>query len=64
MQAPFVAAEVDLDGGLGVVEQVVSGSLGDSISPCASAASTNWYFAEGNTSKDAVFLVESHGDDA
>ena len=57
VQAPFVAAEVDLDGGLGVVEQVVSGSLGDSISPCASSASTNWYFAEGNTSKDAVFLL-------
>jgi hypothetical protein len=57
VQAPFVAAEVDLDGGLGVVEQVVSGSLGDSISACASMASTHWYFAEGNTSKDAVYLL-------
>jgi hypothetical protein len=52
-----VAAEVDLDGGLAVVEQQVTGSLGASISPCASSASTNWYFAEGNTSKDAVFLL-------
>ena len=57
LQAPFVAAEVDLDGGLGVVEQVVSGSLGDSISACSSTASTQWNFAEGNTSKDAVLLL-------
>ena len=57
VQAPFVAAEVDLDGGLGVVEQEVTGSLGDGISACASSASTSWYFAEGNTSKDATFLL-------
>ena len=57
VQAPYVAAEVDLDGGRGVVEQVVSGSLGDSISACASMASTHWFFAEGNTSKDATYLL-------
>jgi hypothetical protein len=57
LQAPYVAAEVDLDGGRVVVEQVVSGSLGDSISACASMASPHWYFAEGNTSKDAVYLL-------
>ena len=57
VQAPFVAAQVDLDGGNAVVEQVVSGSLGDSITACASRASTQWYFAEGNTSKDAVLLL-------
>ena len=55
--APYASALVELDGGQAVVELAASGPLGESISPCASAASTRWYFAEGITTKDAVEIV-------
>jgi hypothetical protein len=53
----WVAAEVDFDGGLGTVEQATVGAFGDSAMACASAASDQWYFAEGNTTKDATFVL-------
>jgi hypothetical protein len=55
--APYASALVELDGGQAVVELTASGPLGESISPCASAASTRWYFAEGITTKDAVETI-------
>jgi hypothetical protein len=55
--APFVSATVVLDGGQAVVELAVSGSLGASVSPCASAASSRWYFADGVTTRDATEVV-------
>jgi hypothetical protein len=56
-KANYAAALVDLDGGQGVVEQVVSGSLGVGASPCASAASDTWYFADGSTRREATMVL-------
>jgi hypothetical protein len=53
VSSPFAAAVVELDGGEAVAEVVASGPLGDSVTPCASSASSSWYFAEGVTTKDA-----------
>jgi hypothetical protein len=57
VQADFAAALVDLDGGGVVVEHVVAGSAGTATSPCASAASPRWYFADGSTAKDATLAL-------
>lgn len=51
--APYASAVVELDGGESVAEVATSGTLGDSVTPCASSASATWYFAEGVTTKDA-----------
>lgn len=56
-KASYAAALVDLDGGQGVVEQTVTGSLGSSASPCASAASDRWYFADGSTRREATMVL-------
>jgi hypothetical protein len=53
VSSPFAAAVVELDGGEAVAEVAASGPLGDSVTPCASSASSSWYFAEGVTTKDA-----------
>ena len=55
--APYVSALVELDGGQAVVELAASGPLGESITPCASGASTRWFFAEGITTKDATEIL-------
>lgn len=57
VQATHTAALVDLDGGQVVVEHWLAGSAGPSVAPCASAASTQWYFAAGSTAKDAQLLL-------
>ncbi|MEY2476746.1 MAG: hypothetical protein QOG87_2061 [Actinomycetota bacterium] len=56
-KAGYAAAMVDLDGGQGVVEQTVTGALGASASPCASAASDRWYFADGSTRREATMVL-------
>ena len=53
VSAPYASALVELDGGEAVAEVVANGSLGESVSPCASSASSSWYFAEGVTTRDA-----------
>ncbi|MGI9034380.1 MAG: DUF5719 family protein [Acidimicrobiales bacterium] len=63
----YASALVELDGGDAAVELAASGPLGDTVSPCASAASPQWYFAEGVTTKDAtetLFLFNPFPDDA
>lgn len=55
--APFASATVELDGGSAVVELVGTGALGETVTSCASSASTSWYFAEGVTTKDALEVV-------
>ena len=55
--APFASALVELDGGSAVVELVGTGPLGETVTPCASNASTSWYFAEGVTTKDALEVI-------
>jgi len=65
--APVASAIVELDGGYSVVELTTTGPLGDSVTPCASAASSEWYFAEGSTTKDAsetILLFNPFPDDA
>ena len=67
VSAPFVSALVELDGGEAVVELAVTGPLGASGTPCASAASSQWYFADGSTTRDAtsvLFLFNPFPDDA
>lgn len=56
-KSSYAAALVEVDGGQGVVEQTVSGSLGQSASPCASAASDEWYFADGSTRREGTFVL-------
>jgi len=53
VSSPFASALIELDGGEAVAEAVVTGAMGDSVSPCASSASSSWYFAEGVTTRDA-----------
>lgn len=63
----YASALVELDGGDAVVELAAGGPLGETTSPCASAASPRWYFAEGVTTKDAtetLFLFNPFPDDA
>jgi hypothetical protein len=65
--APFASAIVELDGGDATVELATTGPLGDSVTPCASRGSGQWYFAEGVTTKDAgeaLVLFNPFPDDA
>ena len=65
--APIVSALVELDGGDVAVEHAVSGPRGSGAAPCASQASTNWYFANGVTERDAsevLALFNPFPDDA
>lgn len=65
--APLASAIVELDGGAAVVELTTTGPFGDSVTPCASAGSGQWYFAEGATTKDAsetLMLLNPFPDDA
>lgn len=52
--SPFVAATVEIAGGTGIVEQIADRPEGRSVSPCSSATSTAWYFADGYTSDGSV----------
>lgn len=47
--APWVGASVTFDGGQASVEQVVTGPSGAAVEPCATAGSSSWYFAGGET---------------
>ncbi|MGH9265229.1 MAG: DUF5719 family protein, partial [Acidimicrobiales bacterium] len=55
--SPFASALVELDGGEAVAEVVANGTLGETVSPCASSASSTWYFAEGVTTRDATMTL-------
>ena len=57
VSATFAAALIELDGGEAVAEVTTVGPLGDSASPCASSASSSWYFAEGVTTRDAAEVL-------
>lgn len=51
------ASTVLVDGGGVGVEEELSGSLGSTVAPCASATSAHWYFAEGSTASGDVLHV-------
>jgi hypothetical protein len=53
VDAEFAAALVEFDGGEATVEHQVEGENGIDVSPCASTASSSWYFASGVTTRDA-----------
>ena len=55
--APYASAVVELDGGETVVELAGTGALGDTVTPCATAPSSRWYFADGVTTRDATELL-------
>ncbi len=57
VQGDYLSAVVELDGGEAVVELSTSGPLGTSVTPCASTASPDWYFAEGVTTRDATEVL-------
>jgi hypothetical protein len=57
LQAAYVAATVDLDGGGAVVEHQVTGAAGTSVSPCAATGSERWYVADGSTARDDTMLL-------
>ena len=50
---PWVGALVTLYSGMASVSQVVSTPEGPASQPCASAASTHWYFVDGATLRNA-----------
>ena len=50
----FVSALVEIDGGGGFVEQTAEHPAGNAVSPCANAASSNWWFADGFTVDDST----------
>ncbi|MDX2379687.1 MAG: DUF5719 family protein [Acidimicrobiia bacterium] len=63
---PFAAVVVELDGGLGFVEQRAEHPAGDSVAPCANAPSSEWYFADGFTVDGSIetLILSNPYDDA
>lgn len=57
VSSPYASALVVLDGGQAVVELAGTGPLGTAVTPCASSASSRWYFAEGVTTRDAAEVL-------
>jgi Family of unknown function (DUF5719) len=53
----FVSAVVEIDRGGGFVEQEALHPAGNAVGPCANAASSNWYFADGFTVDDSTARI-------
>lgn len=53
----YLSALVEIDGGLGLVEQQARHPNGRSSSPCSNAPSNDWYFADGITQSAGYDLV-------
>lgn len=52
--AAFASVVVEIDGGVGFVEQVARHPLGDSVAACSTNTSPTWYFADGYTLENSV----------
>ncbi len=50
----FVSAMVEINGGVGSVEQRITHQGGDSIALCANAPAQDWFFADGFTGADSI----------
>jgi hypothetical protein len=50
----FASVVVEIDGGRGYVEQVANHPAGDSVAPCASETSNEWYLADGFTAGGSI----------
>jgi hypothetical protein len=57
LHARFVAVQVEVFGTNAVVDQTTQSRAGTSVSPCASAASSTWYLADGTTTADAQLTM-------
>jgi hypothetical protein len=67
IEAPYAAALVEMDGGEVVVEHEVTGPAGRDASPCSSAASSTWFFADGTTvqgAQETLAIFNPFPDDA
>ena len=53
LQAPYVSAVVEIDGGGGLVEQRATQDAGTSVTPCTTETSAHWYLAEGFTAEES-----------
>ena len=53
----YLSAFVEIDGGLGLVEQRARHPNGVSLAPCSNTPSNNWYFADGITQAAGYDLV-------
>ncbi len=65
--SPWIGAIVDIEAGGVAVQQEVSGPLGNSSAPCATAGSSQWYFAAGATLVNAqvgLSLLNPYSTDA
>lgn len=54
IESKFVSAVVELNGGVGTVEQRIVHPAGDSVALCANAPAQDWYFADGFTGADSI----------
>ncbi|NND74651.1 MAG: hypothetical protein HKN44_06550 [Ilumatobacter sp.] len=50
----FASVVVEIDGGQGFVEQIAMHPAGDSVAPCASDTSSEWYLADGFTAGGSI----------
>ncbi len=57
LEAPHVAALVEVDGGGVAVQHEVRGPAGRSVAPCASAPAASWYFPAGTTRAGSQFTL-------
>jgi hypothetical protein len=53
LQAPYVSAVVEIDGGGGLVEQRATQEAGASVTSCTTDTSAHWYLAEGFTADES-----------
>ncbi|MEO8162768.1 MAG: DUF5719 family protein [Ilumatobacteraceae bacterium] len=50
----FVSAMVEINGGVGSVEQQITHPAGDSVALCANSPASEWFFADGFTGADSI----------
>jgi hypothetical protein len=65
--SPWIGAIVDIEAGGVAVEQTINGPLGSTSAPCATAGSSQWYFAAGATlvnSSVGLSLLNPYSTDA
>jgi len=54
INSAFVSAMVEINGGIGSVEQHIFHPAGDSVALCANAPAQEWFFADGFTGADSI----------
>lgn len=54
IDSTFVSAMVEINGGIGSVEQQIFHPAGDSVALCANSPAQEWFFADGFTGADSI----------